>query len=499
MESGGYARDAGIFSLDPTALIRAIDEEQIVDILRVSEHLGLPVVARAGGSNTGGAAITDGVMLLLDEEHFSWIETDEEQGRLRCGAAARHDRVQRSFARFGYHLPSDPSSGPLSRLGGNINTRASGPHALRNGAINRYVREIRLITADGTIVDTRHPLDVPRRIVGALRRLGRRIAADAPARARLEARRHSKWASGYELLALLDHADDPVRALPRLVTGSVGTLGIVTDAEIDGQRRDEGRAAVLLRFARDRDACAAALVLRDDAQAVEMVSSSTLELLREQVPELSAEGTGSLLIVEYSGPDAATEARQAVDRLPQASGVLARQVAVSEPQIAAIWRERKALLPMVRRLTGRVGVPYSVVNDVGVDAHRLPELLDGAEQVFARHRLPAAVYGHAGSGNLHLRPFFAPGDLETVASVAEEIYLLVTGLPGTITAEHGMGRLRAPFLELEWGSDITGYMRDLKSIFDPHDLLNPGVLFVPSSCRFRTHRWPTHPSLSGSR
>ncbi len=497
-DPGRYERDAGIFSLTPTAVIRATDEDQISSILRTSARLGLPVVARAGGSNTGGAAITDGTMLLLDGEEFSDIEIDEARGRLRCGAAVRHDQLQRAFERFGFHLPSDPSSGPFSRLGGNINTRASGPHALRHGAINRYIREIRFITAQGAIIDTRRPADVPRGIVVALSKLAGKLAADASVKARLEARRDGKWASGYELLALIDHADDPVRALPRLMTGSVGTLGIVTEAEIEGRRRDEGRAAVLLRFEHDRDACAAALVLRDDAQAVEMVSSTTLELLREHAPALCGEDDGSLLIVEYSGCDAAARAQEAVNRLPSGSGVRTRRIATSERQIAAVWRERKALLPMVRRLTGTIGVPYSVVNDVGIDVSLLPQLLEGAERIFAGHRLPAAVYGHAGSGNLHLRPFFAPADARTVAAVAEEIYALVTDLHGTITAEHGMGRLRAPFLELEWGSDIVSAMRDLKGIFDPDDILNPGVLFVPGSHRFRTDGWPTSPSLSGS-
>ncbi len=497
-QPGTYERDQGIFSLAPAAVIRPTEEEQIASALRAASQMGIPLVARAGGSNTGGAAITTGILMLFDQQPFSRMTLDEEHGRLCCGAAVRHDRVQEAFGRTGFHLPSDPSSGPLSRLAGNINTRASGPHALRHGAINRYVREVRFITADGTVIDTRRPAQVPRRLIDELRALAGTIAADDRVRARLEARRDVKWASGYELLALLDHADDPVRALPRLLTGSVGTLGIVTEAELQGLPREEGRAAVLLRFEGDGEACAAALDLRSEAQAVELVSCTTLELLHERMPALRGASAGTLLIVEYAGAEATTKARHAADRLSTARGLRSHEIATDEQSIAAIWKERKALLPLVRSLTGIVGVPYSVVNDVGVDPPRLPELLEGAERVLARHGLRSAVYGHAGSGNLHLRPFFAPGDEKTVRAVAEEIYTLVGTLGGTVTAEHGMGRLRSPFLELEWGAQIVGLMRNLKHIFDPDDVLNPDTLFVPRGHRFSTSGWPTPPSLSGS-
>jgi len=208
-----------------------------------------------------------------------------------------------------------------------------------------------------------------------------------------------------------------------------------------------------------------------------------------------------MLIVEYDGDGAA-------DRAVAEGGTVARrfalcagpETATDEASIRQIWRARKALLPVIRRLAGERGAPYSIVNDVGVAPDRLADLLAGAEAIFDRHGIAAPVYGHAGSGNLHLRPLFRRGDLRTAIAIADETYRLVTGLGGTITAEHGMGRLRSPFLELEWGARIVGYMRELKSILDPADALNPGVIFAdrdaPAEARgFSQAGWPLPPVL----
>ncbi len=492
-----FDADASIFALTPFAVVRPRAEDDVRTVLKIGRRASVPVVARGGGSNTGGAAVTDGILIVFDGAGFSRIQVDPSTGRAVCGPGVRHDRLQSALAEIGRTLPSDPSSGPLSYIGGNVATRASGPHALRYGAINRYVEDLRFITADGTIIDTRLPETVPERLRRRLSELARRIAKDSASVARLEARRTAKWASGYELLALLDHPDDPVRALPRLITGSVGTLGIVTEVELQSVIAPTRKTALLLRFDDSADACSAAVDLRDAASAVEIVNRSALEIVRSHSDALGSDSRSqALLIVEYSGPDASDRARsdsQAIGRRYRLSAN--PELAESAQEIERIWRARKALLPVIRRLAGERGVPYSVVNDVGVEPHRLGELLEGAESIFARHAVIAPIYGHAGSGNLHLRPLFRSGDLETVSGVADEVYRLVTSLGGTITAEHGMGRLRAPFLALEWGETIVSFMRDLKSIFDPDDTLNPGAVFVPESHNYTHDRWPVRPRL----
>jgi FAD/FMN-containing dehydrogenase len=150
-----------------------------------------------------------------------------------------------------------------------------------------------------------------------------------------------------------------------------------------------------------------------------------------------------------------------------------------EEEQGRLWQVRKALLPTIRGYR-RDRKPLSIVNDVGVDAAHLADLIRDVEAIFDRLGLVVAIYGHAGSGNLHLRPLFDPQDPDLPAllrRVADEVYEAVFRYDGTITAEHGMGRLRTPYLAREWGESLIGAMRRVKETFDPDDLLNPDVMF----------------------
>jgi FAD/FMN-containing dehydrogenase len=188
-----------------------------------------------------------------------------------------------------------------------------------------------------------------------------------------------------------------------------------------------------------------------------------------------------MLLIEYEGPERHAQIA-AVQRLVESRGyqLVAPLITVEEEaEQARLWMLRKALLPTVRGYSRHLKA-LSVVNDVGVQVEHLADFILDVERIFERHGLMAAIYGHAGSGNLHLRPLFDPHDpdLEVIIqAVADEVYTAAFEYGGTITAEHGMGRLRAPYLEREWGAQITGYMRRVKEIFDPEGFLNPGVMF----------------------
>jgi FAD/FMN-containing dehydrogenase len=161
-------------------------------------------------------------------------------------------------------------------------------------------------------------------------------------------------------------------------------------------------------------------------------------------------------------------------RLPMAPVVME-----DAADIDRLWALRKALLPTIRGFHPTMK-PLSVVNDVGVPVDLLATFIERVQETFDALGLHAAIYGHAGSGNLHLRPLFDitdPGLDAKIRDTADRIYELVCAFGGTITAEHGMGPLRAPYLEAEWGPEIVGFMRRVKQLFDPEGVLNPGAMF----------------------
>jgi glycolate oxidase len=216
--------------------------------------------------------------------------------------------------------------------------------------------------------------------------------------------------------------------------------------------------------------------------AIEVMNHSTIDVVRERYPDVDVPGGEvHMLLVEFEGP----ERHGQIDRVRtlvrekgyELAGPL--YVANDEAEQARLWKVRKRLLPTVRNYRPPLKA-LSLVNDVGVDVARLADFILDVEAIFARHDLMAAIYGHAGSGNLHLRPLFDVTDPDLPAlltRVADEVYETAFRYDGTITAEHGMGRLRAPYLAAEWGGTIIGYMQRVKEIFDPDDLLNPDAMF----------------------
>jgi FAD/FMN-containing dehydrogenase len=498
--SNAYSRDYSIFSKEPSVVVRPESVSDITAVLAWAGSHAVPVVARAGGSNTGGAAITDGVLLLMNSPAFDTIDIDEEKRVVTVGCGVRHDKLQRALSEKGFWLPSDPSSGPLSYLGGNINTRASGPHALRHGAINNYVISLSGVSARGEQFDTREPDSVPYTIRVPLRQLANRINGDSEVINRLRQKRGLKWASGYDLLPLAESEAHPVSAIPALVSGSMGSLCVVTTARLRIVPRPVCAGTLLLPFPDADAACTMAHEIRRVASAVEIMNRSSISLVRKNKHLPLHPNAVTLLLVEVEGEtleevsELLTQARAA----SETCGAIRDGIRTARDQIEIenLWKARKSLLPSLNSAAkNREARPYSVVNDVGVSPERLGGLLRGAEQVFERWHLQAAIYGHAGSGNLHLRPLLPRGDQTAAKEIAREIYGLVTRLNGTITAEHGMGRLRAPFLEDEWGANVVGFMKEVKAIFDPDNLLNPGAMFPPDGHDFSRFGWPDTPQL----
>lgn len=486
------ATDMSIFHAPPRAVVRPRDVDDIRAVLGFAAENDAAVTARAGGSNTGGAALTGGIVLLFDdEEAWGALRYDSATGEVTAGPAVRHDRLQALLADRGRMLPSDPSSGPLSRIGGNVATKASGPHALKHGAIDRYLRGLRLVLADGAEMRTDATASAgagaAARIAGGLTRLRADLLADAESRDYLSRRRREKIASGYNLFALLE--EDEALARTGVLAGSVGTLGIVTEARLATEPLEAGRTTVEVYFDTPEQAVGAAgRAVELGAAACEFLNRECIRIVREESPELGVPPAGSLLLIEFTGDGHGRGAARLARELG-AGRSLTPRISSDPGEQRKLWNVRKQLLFTVKNpAPGREAL--SVVNDVGVPRERLPELVRFAERRFAARGLTAPIYGHAGSGNLHMRPVFdltRPDTPETVEAVAAEIYGEVTRLGGTITAEHGMGPLRVPYLSSEWPPPLLGAMQSLKSLFDPAGILNPGAMLpdgTPPAYRF---------------
>lgn len=481
-----YATDQSIYLVRPMAVVYPQDVEDVVAVVRLAREEGIPLTPRAGGSGTAGAALGRGILLATDRSgpmnHILGFEECQDEPLVTVEPGLVHDDLQRYLRERGLYLPSDASSGAISLLGGNIATKASGPHALKHGSIDRYLRDLQFVTAEGELVDTSDEASIPARIREGVTSLRRDLLADEEAVGRLQARRGMKLASGYNLFTFLRH--ERLGAwVAQLLVGSVGTLGVITRATLCSEPYVKGRATTLLTFRSLDEAGDAVQYIRAlDVAAIEIMNHRTIAIVKERRRDLEVpDGKVHMLLVEYEGPHRHQQIAQ-VGRLVRENGYqLAGPVVTveSEEEQARLWRLRKALLPTIRGYCTDCAA-LSVVNDVGVNAAHLADFIRDVEAIFDELGLVVAIYGHAGSGNLHLRPLFdrnAPDLAAQLTRVADRVYGTVFRYDGTITAEHGMGRLRAPYLVCEWGEHMMQYMRRVKAIFDPDNVLNPDVMF----------------------
>jgi FAD/FMN-containing dehydrogenase len=223
--------------------------------------------------------------------------------------------------------------------------------------------------------------------------------------------------------------------------------------------------------------------LRDmDAAAIELISRETIRIirLRTSLPDQLAVDA-HMLFVELTGSEPQRQLRNILNRIQHDGYRMSAPpaVAMSDADIEKIWTVRKQILWLIQN-PGAGLRALAVVNDVGVPPGELAAFIFAVQKVFSRHGISALVYGHAGNGNLHLRPLFdvtLPDLPGRVKRLADDVYEALFRHGGTVTAEHGMGRLRAPYLKREWGEALYNYMREVKDIFDPRDILNPGVMF----------------------
>lgn len=479
-----FSTDQSIYQLWPQAVVIPRDLQDVVAAVRFAREAGLPLTPRGGGTSTAGSSLGTGIVLALrrGSPMNRILDFAGSPPRVTVEPALLHDDLQRYLRERGCFLPADPSSGNICLLGGNIATKASGPHAFRHGSIDRYLERLQFVTAAGDVVDTAAEETIPARIREALLALRAAILADDAAVGRLQSRREMKIASGYNLFSFLRH-ERVGDFTAQMLVGSVGTLGVITQATLRTEPYLPQRAMTLLYFRRLDDAGDAVMRIKPlGVAAIEIINHSSIAILKARDTHLAVpDGEAHMLVVEYEGP-ARHEQSARVEGIVREQGYELAWPPITEEGAesqAEVWKVRKGLLPMVLSYR-RDRKAYSLVNDVGVDEAYLAPFIRDVEAIFGRHGLEAAIYGHAGSGNLHLRPLFDPSHPQLaplLERVADEVYEAVFRYGGTITAEHGMGRVRAPFLEREWGPAMVGYMRRVKEAFDPEGLLNPGAMF----------------------
>ncbi|TVR54260.1 MAG: FAD-binding oxidoreductase [Gemmatimonadales bacterium] len=484
------SRISGPFRTRPFAYASPRDLEDLSRLVAYSREEGISLVPRGAGTGMPGGNLGPGIVVDLASS-FSSIHP--LQGHtLRVGAGAVAGTVDQEARNVGLHLPPLPSSARWCSIGGMAANNAAGARSFGHGPMASWVvglegldaegRPFRLGSAMGPGDDTLQ--DLPRGS-GPFTSLEEALApslpwelAPDPGRRLPDWPRVRKNASGYAL-DRYGASRDPVQ----LLVGSEGTLALLTGVTLRLTPVPIQRGLHILPMDTPETVSAAALEARElGAVACEFLGRRFLEIAGlEQHPELGdlARGAWALLFLEFEGDRDDVEAGLAAARSLGRSLSGEGMGTLDPEQAQALWSVRHAASPVIAARASEGLLSTQFIEDSVVPPEELGRYLRGLEEILARNRFDAVIFGHAGDGNVHVNPLVDVGSadwLPRVRGTLEAVVELVAELGGTLSGEHGDGRLRAPFLERIWGDAALAAFRRVKEHFDPDGRLNPGVI-----------------------
>lgn len=489
LDLAAAAADASHYLLTPRAVVVARDESAVSRVMAACSAEGLPLTFRSGGTSLSGQAGSDGVLLDV-RRGFRGVEVLDDGARVRVAPGTTVRAVNAALRGCGTTLGPDPASEAACTIGGVIANNSSGMSC--GTAANAYhtLESVRLVLPSGTVVDTSAP-DADARLAhhepalyAGLERLRDTVRGDASMRSEVERLFSIKNTMGYAVNAFLDH-DTSAEILAHLIVGSEGTLGFVSSATFTTVPvRPHASTALLvlpnLRAATDVlpdlvDSGAAAIELLD-TRSLQVAARDPRAVAALTDVELNAQAA---LLVEYQ----ARTAEELAAMVHLATPLLRGAVPTSDAATRAdLWHVRKGLYATVAGAR-RPGTT-ALLEDVAVPVPVLTDACAALDDVFAAHGYDAAdtvVFGHAKDGNIH---FMVTEDLGTRSGVAryaaftDDMVDVVLEHGGTLKAEHGTGRVMAPFVERQYGRQLTDVMREVKALCDPAAVLNPGVVLT---------------------
>lgn len=491
-----FSTDGSVFSITPSLVLYPRNENDVRKAARFTWQLAergriIPITARGLGTDQGGAAIGSGIMMVFPAHMNKIIELDGKSGVVNLQPGVNYGKLQQTLHTHGRYLPPYPASFEYSTLGGAIANNAGGEKSLKYGKTRNYVRSLRVVLANGEIIQTGriNKREVNRKLglatfEGEIYRGLDKLFEENKELIGSDPLNVTKNSAGYDIWDV-KHSDGSFDLTP-LIVGSQGTLAIVTQAELSTEPYNEQTTLMAAFFDDIQVAEQVALELRalsEMPSALEIVDQNLLEFVDKHNPNLLKEVIQKpfhklVMLIEFDN----NNDRQQRRMTKKAQKILDKyeityQLEREAEQKDDLWKIRRSAASLLTHNLGNLKA-LPIIEDGVVPPEKFQEYLKGIYALFKKNHLTAAVWGHAGDANLHMQPLLdlsEVGDRQKVFKLAEEYYKLVISLGGSTSGEHGDGRMRAPYLGQLYGQEVYQLFQRVKQIFDPHGILNPGV------------------------
>ena len=425
-----YGYDNSRHQALPQAVAFASNHAQVLAITQLANDFKIPLIARGRGTGTTGATvpITGGVVLSL-ERMDQIIQVDPANRFVKVQPGVTNQALQDALSKYGFFWAPDPSSAAVCTIGGNLAYNSAGPRAIKYGTPRENTLGLRAISGAGEDFTT-----------GVVT---------------------SKGVVGLDLT--------------RLLIGSEGTLAIITEATLKitpSPTHKRTLQAIYTDIHAAASAVSAIMAQPATPCALEFMDGTAIDMVRNY-SDLGLPATaGALLLIEADGSEqAVAEAAEHITDAARQPGCLSVVTAASVEDVTRLWQTRRALSPALRTVA-----PKKINEDIAVPVSRIPDLIDGLEQLSNQHCIKIVNFGHAGNGNIHVNLLVdpdQPGQSDAAERCLDAVFDLVLNLDGTLSGEHGVGLEKRDFITRELDPVALRLMHGIKRQFDPLGVLNP--------------------------
>lgn len=483
-----YSTAACIYKIRPLAVVMPRATEDVVRTVRYGYEHGVPVIPRGAATGLAGQVLGRGIVLDFTRYMNQVEEIHPGANRIRVQPGAILGRVNERLKALGKRIPQDPASEAMCSIGGTVGNNAGGLRAFRVGSTKHHVRGLEVVLSDGTVAWLRPvkpgspelaEMEADTGTLGKVVRETRRLLCENEKLIAEKRPLMEKNTAGYDIFSV---GHDGLVDLTRIVVGSEGSLAVVTDVELALMDLPKHTATAVIYFeSMEKAGAAVPEVLKSDPIAVEFMEKNFLDVTRgggAVPPEYLPERAQAALLVEFvldSDEKNRETVRAMTARVVDELGLgFTWREAYDADEQEMLWKLRKAALPILHKLPPPKQItPF--IEDSVVPPERLVEYIHELWAIFDRHGVEAAMYGHAGDANLHVRPLLdlrTQEDIDKMVAIADEAADLVLRMGGTLSGEHGDGRERSPYLRRQFGP-LYDVMRELKTIWDPRGILAP--------------------------
>lgn len=495
---GIYATDASIYQITPVAVVLPRDEQDVRAVVDTAARHGVSLLPRGGGTSLGGQAVGPSIVIDFSKYMNKLLELNVDQRWVRVQPGIVLDELNALLVPHGLHFAPDPATSSRATIGGMLGNNSSGTKSILYGLTRDHVIEAKVLLADGALLHFAEwsAEEYERRATGTngnpreaeILSTFRRIIHTHREQIAERFPKVMRRVQGYNLDSFIQ---TDRWNLSHLLVGSEGTLGVFLEARLNLEPLPKHKALCTVHFAELLEAIrTVAPILEHGPSAVEILDADVIVRARRNLSIAPLCGfiegdPQAILIVEFFG-DTAAEVRSKAEGLAadlRAQGLGYTWPVITEPpEQAKVWGVRKNGLGLMLGVKGdRKPLPF--IEDACVPIDVLPEYIDAVLKFCAQRDVPVAMYAHASVGLIHVRPVLdlkREADIEHMKAIAEYAFGLVTTYGGSWSGEHGDGRVRSPFLERFFGSAIYDALRQVKKLFDPTGMMNPGPIIDPN-------------------